>query len=167
MANDINFDKIRYIELLKKEETFKNQEISLVDENPKERRELFSYKIILENQIYYNRKAEYIFLVEEYLRKNAGEDGARLFVSEFFIIFKKDNKALEILEQEILEQGIKRLATFCIDPKSTKFSALINQIVGLCEFLTFDPEDSYGITLDQFRDSIEKIFFKIQKYLDK
>ena len=30
MANDINFDKIRYIELLKKEETLKNQEISLL-----------------------------------------------------------------------------------------------------------------------------------------
>ena len=160
MANNINFDKIRYIELLKKKETLKNQEISLLDENPKKRRELFSYKIILENQIYYNRKAEYISLIEEYLRENAGEDGARLFVWEFFNIFKKDNKALEILEKEIIEQGIKKLATFCIDPKSTEFSALINQIVGSCEFLTFDPEDSYGITLDQFRDSIEKIFSK-------
>ena len=89
---NINFDKSRYIELLKKEETLKNQEISFLDENPKESCELLSYKIILENQIYYNRKTEYIFLVEEYLRENAGEDGARLFLWEFFIIFKKDNK---------------------------------------------------------------------------
>jgi hypothetical protein len=156
MTNDINFDKTRYIELLKKEE------ISLFNENREEDLELLSYGVILENQIYYNRKVEYISLVEEYLRENAGKDGARLFVSEFFNIFKKDNKALEILEQ-----GIKRLATFCIDPKSTEFSALINQIVGSCELLTFDPEDSYGMTLDQFRDSIEIIFFKIQNYFDK
>lgn len=74
MTNDINFDKTRYIELLKKEETLKNQEISLLDENLKERRELFSYKIILENQNYYNRKVEYISLVEEYLRENTGKD---------------------------------------------------------------------------------------------
>jgi len=167
MAKNINFDKSRYIELLKKEETLKNQEISLLDENPKERRELFSYKIILENQIYYNRKAEYIFLVEEYLRENAGEDGARLFVWEFFKIFKKDNKALKILEKEILQQGIPKLATFWIDPKSTEFSALINQIVGSCEFLTFDPEDTYGMTLDQFRDSIQKIYLKIQNFLNE
>jgi hypothetical protein len=158
MANNINFDKSRYIELLK------NQERSLLDENPKERRELFSYKIILENQIYYNRKAEYIFLVEEYLRENAGEDGARLFVWEFFQIFKKDNKAFKILEKEILQEGLQKLDTFWIDPKSTEFSALINQIVGSCEFLTFDPEDTYGMTLDQFRDSIQKIYFKIQKF---
>jgi len=167
MANTINFDKSRYIELLKREETLKNQEISLLDENPIEGRELFSYEIILENQVYYNRKAEYIFLVEEYLKENAGEDGARLFMWEFFNLFQKDNKALEILEKEILQEGSQKLATFCIDPKSTKFSALINHIVGLCEFLTFDPEDTYGITLDKFRDSIEKVFFKMQKYLDE
>lgn len=34
------------------------------------------------------------------------------------------NKALKILEKEILQQGIQKLATFQIDPKSTEFSAL-------------------------------------------
>ncbi|MFK8006969.1 MAG: hypothetical protein AB8H03_11380 [Saprospiraceae bacterium] len=164
MANNINFDKTRYIELLKKEEILKNEETSLFTENREEDLELLSYGVILENQIYYNRKAEYIFLVEEYLRENAGEDGARLFVSEFFQIFKKDNKAFKILEKEILQQGIPKLATFLIDPKSTEFSALINQIVGDCEFLTFDPEDNYGMTADQFRDSIQKIYFEIQQF---
>lgn len=166
MTNNIKFDKIRYIELLKKEETLKNQEISLLDENPEERRELFSYKIILENQIYYNQKVEYISLVEEYLRENAGKDGAGLFRWEFFNIFRKNNKAFDILEKEVLQEGLQRLATFLIAPKSTKFSALINQIVGYCEFLTFDPEDTYGINENQFRDSIEKIFLKMEKYLD-
>ena len=49
-----------------------------------------------------------------------------------------------------------------MDPKSTKFSALVSQILSSCEFLTFDPEDTYGMTLDQFRDSIRKIYLKIQ-----
>ena len=167
MENAINFDKIRYIELLKNEEILKNQDIFLEDGNPKEDLELLSYHVILENQIYYNRKVEYIFLVEEYLRENAGEDGARLFVWEFFNIFKKDNKAFRILKKEILEQGIKRLATFYIDPKSTEFADFIDQIVGFCEFLTFDREDSYGITLDQFRDSMEKIYLKMQHFLEE
>ena len=104
MGNNINFDKTRYIELLKKKEFLKNEGTSLFNQNPKEDLELLSYGIILENQIYYNRKAEYIFLVEEYLRENACKDGARLFVSEFFKIFKKDNKALKAFEKEILEQ---------------------------------------------------------------
>ena len=155
MENNINFDKTRYIELLKKEEFLKNEGTSLFNENREEDLELLSYGVILENQIYYNRKAEYTFLVEEYLRESGGEDGARLFVWEFLKIFKKDNKALKILEKEILQQGIQKLATFQIDPKSTEFSALVNQIVGSCEFLTFDPEDTYGMTLDQFCDSIQ------------
>jgi hypothetical protein len=162
MGNNINFDKTRYIELLKKEEFLKNEGTSLFNVNREEDLELLSYGVILENQIYYNRKTEYIFLVEEYLRESAGEDGTRLFVWEFFKIFKKDNKALKVLEKEILQQGIQKLATFQIDPKSTEFSALVNQIVGSCEFLTFDPEDTYGMTLDQFRDSIQKIYLKIQ-----
>ena len=164
MGNNINFDKTRYIELLKKKELLKNEGTSLFDENRGEDVELLSYGVILENQIYYNRKAEYIFLVEEYIRENAGEDGARLFVWEFFKIFKKDNKAFKILEKEILQQGIPKLATFWIDPKSTEFSALVTKIVGDCEFLTFDPEDTYGMTLDQFCDSIQKIYFKIQHF---
>lgn len=162
MGSTINFNKTRYIELLKKKELLKNEGTSLFDENRGENLELLSYGVILENQIYYNQKAEYIFLIEEYLRESAGEDGARLFVWEFFKIFRKDNEALEVLEKEILQQGIQKLATFQIDSKSTEFSALVNQIVDSCEFLTFDPEDTYGMTLDQFHDSIQKIYLKIQ-----
>jgi hypothetical protein len=168
MTNDINLDEIRYIELLKKQEILRNQGTSFFIENrEKEDCELSSYNIILENQIYYNQKVEYISLVEEYLRESAGKDGAALFRWEFFTLFRKDNKALEILKKEIIQEGLQRLANFSIDPKSTEFSALINQIVGDCEFLTLDPEDSYGMTLDQFRNSTEKIFFKIKKYSDE
>ena len=63
MENNINFDKTWYIELLKKEEILKNEGTSLFNENREEDLELLSYGVILENQIYYNRKAEYIFLV--------------------------------------------------------------------------------------------------------
>jgi len=85
-------------------------------------------------------------------------------VWEFSNIFREDNRALEILEKKIPKESIQRLDNFPIDPKSTGFSALINQIVGFCEFLTFNPNDTYGMTNDQFRDSIEKIFLQMKKY---
>ena len=162
MITNINFNKTRYVELLKKEEFLKNKETSLFDVNCEEDLELLSYGVVLENQIYYNRKAEYIFLVEEYLTEDAGEDGARLFVWEFSKIFKRDNSALKVFEKEILQEGIQKLATFRIDKKSTEFSALVNQIIGYCECLTFDYEDKYGMTVNQFRDSIQDIYLKIQ-----
>lgn len=74
MGNNINFDKTRYIELLKKERT------SLFNENREEDFELLSYGVILENQIYYDHKAKYFFSLEEYLKDNSGLDRARLFV---------------------------------------------------------------------------------------
>lgn len=97
--------------------------------------------------------------MEEYLRENAGKDGAIVFRLQFFHIYRKDNKALKILEEDILEKGLQKLSTFLLDSKSEGFSELVRLIVSNCEFLTFDYEDSYGINEDQFRDSIEKIFF--------
>jgi len=167
MPDATNFNKTRFIELKKKKETLKSQELSLFNENYQEYCELLSYGIILENQIYYNRRAKYIFLVEDYLRENAGEDGAGLFRWEFSTIFRKDNKALKILEKEVLQEGLQRLVTFLIDSKSTELSAMIKDIGSDCEFLTFDPEDTYGINENKFRDFIEKIFFKMQKYFDE
>jgi len=61
MANNMKFDKIRYIELLKKQELSFLDENRILDKNLKEELELLSYQNILQNQIYYNRKVEYIF----------------------------------------------------------------------------------------------------------
>lgn len=58
--------------------------------------ELLSYGVILENQI------GQLNILERYLIENGGEDEAHLFLWEFFKIFKKNNKALKILEKEIL-----------------------------------------------------------------
>ena len=87
------FNKVRYIELLKKEKTFKNEWTDLSNQNNEESLELFYYGVILENQIYYNRKVEYTYLVEEYLRNNAGEAGASIFQWDFFSLFQKNKKS--------------------------------------------------------------------------
>ena len=74
MTNIRNFNKLRYIELFQKAETLRNQGTSLFTENFEEDLELLYYKIILENQMYYKRKNEYISLVAEYSRENNNED---------------------------------------------------------------------------------------------
>lgn len=51
MENNVHFNKIRYIELLKNQTSL----------NFKEYRELLSYGVILENQIYCNSKDKYFF----------------------------------------------------------------------------------------------------------
>lgn len=167
MENNINFDKSRYIQLLKKRELLIEEGGFLNDE---ESREFLSYGIIIENQIYYNRKDEYIRLVAKYLNTNKSKIAAEFFAAEFSHIYQNDNKALDLLKEELLQEGLQeglqRLDTFPINPKSEDFSIFIEDMFGLCEFLTFDKEDQNGVTLDQFHDYLEKLFVKMQEYSD-
>jgi hypothetical protein len=170
MGNYINFDENRYFHLLKEEETLRNQGISLWNDPKGEYNELLSYKIILEQQLCCNRKDQYISLVEEYLKETAGKDGddlSDLFRWEFLILWRQIISDLEIFEKEIRDQGIQKLTTFYIDPKSREFFDLIYEIRDLCEVLTFNPEDidEFGIHSDEFRTSIEKIYFEIKQFL--
>lgn len=134
---------------------------------------LSSYRILIENQISQNRKDEYLFSVEEYLKQNDTEYESIMFVWKFFNILKKTERDLEIFEKKILEketlnEAIKRLDTFCTDEKkSAQFYGFINQVAGSCEFLKFDTQELCALNLDQFRDDIEKIFLDIQKFLDE
>ena len=81
-----------------------NEDTSLFQENPQEDSELNSYSIIVENQIYYNRKDEYIFLVEQYLSEDEGKVGARLFISDFYDLFRKDNIIVDNFQAEIVQK---------------------------------------------------------------
>ena len=114
MSNHIDFNKTRYLELLKKNKTLQNRGIDIFKKNPEEANELYSYKIMLENQIYYNRRDEYICLINKYLK---GKICFGLFLWEFFSLRRENLQAFDVIEKEILKQGISRLDTFCIDSK--------------------------------------------------
>ena len=59
------FNKIRYIELLKKDRGLTSKNSSLYKEDRIEYRELLSYGVILQNQIFYSRRHDYISLIEK------------------------------------------------------------------------------------------------------
>jgi hypothetical protein len=161
-----DLDKTLYIKLLKKAESLKTEGKSLWNENREEYFELLSYGILLEGQISYNRKDDYLSLIEDYRR---GTIDAVIFRLAFLKMSREDNQTLDILKKDL-----KRLSTFSIDSKSEGFSSLIGEILGICDALfDFDSEDSSEITENQFRDSenqfrdaIEQIFFEMQKFFD-
>ena len=69
MKNNINFEKTRYLELLKKNNFLKLRGTCLYDQNSEEGLELLSYGVILEHQIYYSHKSEYIFFSKKVSKK--------------------------------------------------------------------------------------------------
>ena len=161
--NEMNqiFDKVRYIELLKKDQSLASQNSSLYQENRIEYLELLSYGVILYDQIIYNRKQDYISLLEKYVNNEIDSFLLRL---KFFQI-QRDDKKIE----KNLEKNFDRLSNVLIDSKSKEFSLLITDIFDACEALKFDsePNEAYGITELEFRAFLEKILLQMEKYSDK
>lgn len=169
MESNINFDKRKYFQLLKEEKLLREQRRSFLGETSEKALEYLSSGIILECQIHYNRKDEYISLLAKYLNTDKTTRAAEIFRSEFSNLMRKDKKALALLQEEILQTGFQRLDTFSIDPESKDFTSLIEDIVSFCAFLTFYEENQdgiTGITLDQFYEHIEETFFRMQPYSD-
>lgn len=134
---------------------------SLYKEDRLEYRELLFYGVILYSQIIYNRRHDYIYLIEKYVTNKIDSLLLRL---QFFQIQREDKKI-----KKDLEKNFERLSNVLIDSKSGEFSLRIKDIFDACEALKFDsePEEAYGITELQFRDFLGKIFLQMEKYSDK
>ena len=126
------FNKVRYVQLLKKDQSLKSKNSSLYNEDRVEYRELLSYGVILYHQIIYNRRHDQISLIEKYV---TNEIDSLLLRLEFFQIRREDKKI-----QNDLEKNFERLSNLLIDSKSGEFSLLIQDIFGACEALKSDSE---------------------------
>lgn len=155
------FDKVRYIELLTKEQSLEKKKMSLYHENREEYRELLSYEIIVSNQIIYNRRHDYISLIEKYVTKKINSLRLKF---QFFQIQREDENT-----QDDLQKDYERVFNFSIDSKSSEFSLLITEIFDACEALKSysEPEEAYGLTELQFRTFLERIFLQMKQYSDK
>jgi hypothetical protein len=74
-------------------------------------------KKILQNQIFYSQRHDYIFLIEKYLTNEIDSFLLRL---PFFQMQRESRKI-----KKDLEKDLKRLCTVSIDSKPGEFSALI------------------------------------------
>ena len=76
-----HFNIVEYIKLLEKEKILATKGYSLYSENEEENNRLRSYRITLEDQIYYNNRYEYQFLIKGYISEKMS---TLAFISEIF-----------------------------------------------------------------------------------
>ena len=121
--------------------------------------ELLALEASIENQIFYNNKNNYFALIQKYLNETIHPN---IFRAQFIKMVNEDLKK----SQEILD-NFEELSTFWIDLELDEFGSLLENIheTCLCAFEFEGQEDAIPET--KFRDSIQKIFFKIQKYLEE
>ena len=121
--------------------------------------ELLALEASIESQVFYNHKNNYFALIQKYLNETIPPNRFR---GQFIKMVNEDLKK----SQEILD-NFEELSTFWIDLELDEFGSLFENIheTCLCAFEFEGQEDAMPET--KFRDSIQKFFFKIQKYLDE
>lgn len=154
----ITFDIDRYKQLLEKEKQLSQQSKSLIFENREEFRELLSYGGRVEKQISYQRKNDYHSLISQYIEKVVINP---VFQYEFLEMEKEDDRTAKIITDDL-----ERLVIFAIDLEALEFSSFIEKISEISMVAReFGSEE--GISDQNFRQSVEKIYFKMQKFLEK
>ena len=153
------YNKERHIELLKYSQYLKKKGKFIGDESQNDYLELLSYSAIQANHLNWETQDHYLKLLKKFEER-------KIDISDFCIAFCKRSE-LNNDVSNILESNLILLAPHS---KSGEFAAFIEQICDDCEVYSGDPEpfrESYEIGDIKFRASVEKIFLKMQKYLDE
>ena len=143
------YNKKRHLELLKKRE---EKSISST-----ESKELFNYSAVLDRQLDWETRDQYLQLLEEFIE-------GKIYIGEFLIAFEErgrlNGEVLDILESNLI----------LLEPheKSLDFLDFIQQILQDCAIYNPDPEPfrhEYELDETEFRNSIEETYLQIQKLL--
>jgi hypothetical protein len=143
------YNKKRHLELLKKRE---EKSISST-----ESKELFNYSAVLDRQLDWETRDQYLQLLEEFIE-------GKIYIGEFLIAFEErgrlNGEVLDILESNLI----------LLEPheKSLDFLDFIQQILQDCDIYNPDPEPfrhEYELDETEFRNSIEETYLQIQKLL--
>ena len=121
--------------------------------------ELASFESSVTTQVFYNHRNNYFALIQKYLNET---NNPYIFRAEFITMVKEDLKK----SHKILN-NFEELSTFWIDLELDEFCSLFENIHETCLYaVEFDGEEE-AMPEDIFRNSIQKNFFKIQKYSDE
>lgn len=143
------YNKKRHLELLKKRE---EKSISRT-----ESKELFNYSAVLDRQLDWETRDQYLQLLEEFIE-------GKIDIGEFLIGFEErgrlNGEVVDILESNLI----------LLEPhqKSLDFLDFIQQILQDCEIYNPDPKPfrhEYELDETEFRNSIEETYLQIQKLL--
>ena len=134
-----NYNKKHYIQLLKQRSMGDNSNAH----------ELLRYSCILENQLDWEIRDQYLELIEEFLKEN-------ICMAEFFAELQIKNYS--IIDSVTFLQSHRILLS--PDKKSSKFGELL-------EAVTDNLENDLYFTEGEFKNLIQENYIKIKKYLNE
>lgn len=142
----LNYDKKRHLELLnKKGDEFKSK--------------LQTYSIVLIDHLNWEIRDQYLELLDKFIDKKIDSLNFRIAFCERY---ESIDKVADLLKSN--------LVLLSPDKNSLNFGDLLAEIDNYCKAYSDDPEpfrNKFEIGDVEFRISIEKIYLKIQKYLNE
>lgn len=142
----LNYDKKRHLELLnKKGDEFKSK--------------LQTYSIILIDHLNWEIRDQYLELLDKFIDKKIDSFNFRIAFCERY---ESIEKVVDLLKSNRV--------ILSPDKNSLNFGDLLAKIDNCCKAYSDDPEpfrNKFEIGDVEFRISIEKIYLKIQKYLNQ
>lgn len=117
--------------------------------------ELLQHRLILEDQVHWEIRGEYLELFEKYVEKKLSGGMFRVHFCERYESIEEVANFLEL--NRILLSPNKN---------SSDFGTLLSDISSCCEICSDDPEpyrQSFEITEIEFRNIVEKIYLQLKK----
>ena len=143
----INYNKIEHLKLLKKKSVIANSEDS---------RKLLRYSTMTNGHLDWCIREHYLDLLENFRK-------GKIQTFEFCISFENTGK----LTSDIIDILESNLIILSPNEKSLGFSELLEEVFETCEDYLQEAEFRNENSKVEFKNSVEEIFLKIQKYLNE
>lgn len=151
-------NKTRFLELLRKEKALNVENRSLYEVKKSEYSELTSYRIVLQKQIFYQNRSQYIDLIKKCLN---GGVNCYAFQWGFFEIYQNDLKTFDKFIKKVSRYGIDGEINFHTDSKIENFFSLVDDnLVPMCVFL------DEGLSEESFYHKLEQVYSEMLKYTE-
>ena len=154
-----DYNKKRHFELLKYSQDLKQQGKFISGESRNGYLELLKYSAMLASHLGWETRDQYVKLLNEFMEK-------KIDIPEFCQAFCRRSE----LNDEVVDTLESNFILLSPHEKSVEFSDFMEEIFSCCEAYNGDPEPfrtSYDIGETEFRDSVEKTYFRLQKFLEK
>ena len=148
------YKKERHKQLVIHSQDLKNQGKTLFRENKEEYSELLDYNIVVEEQVFWIHRGEFFLVMKNFLDNILNFDE---FETAFTVLYRKTTE-----EVDMFVIDLKQIEKFQPSTQSNQFSSFITEI-----FREFEEVEDEYCTEQEVKDSVEKVYFKFQNFLNE
>ncbi len=150
----MNYNKERHKELVIRWQNLKSQGKILCLECPKEDAELSKYNIEVEEQVFWAHRNEFLLLMKNFINNIINFDK---FETDFTLLYRKITKKVDIFITDL-----EQIEKFQPSTRLYRFASFMASI-----FRQFEEVEDQYCTKQELKNSVEKIYLKIQNSLTK